>query len=131
MCEILPRDHDEIRVAVQIEVLKPVVEHVDGATKVVLGQASGEIPAAGREHRNAVEATRKHERLVAGAIEICADAARVAHDDHAVRRVAPPVAATEDRRPFAARAQPFGDKGGHWRFGTPASREIADADHWT
>ena len=33
-----PRDDDEIDVAIELQVLKPVVEHVDGGAEVALGE---------------------------------------------------------------------------------------------
>jgi len=129
--QILGGDENEIRVTMQIEVLKPVVQNVDGAAEMALGEASGEIPAARGKDSDTIETPRQHQRLVARAIQIRANAAGVADDDHSVCGVAPRVASAQDCGPFAARPQPFGDQGGHWRFGTAADREIADADHRT
>jgi hypothetical protein len=80
----------------QIEVLKPVVQDVDGAAEMALGETSREIPAARGKDGDAIETPRQHEWFVARAIQIRADAVRVADDDHSVRRIAPRVASAED-----------------------------------
>ena len=107
--EVVARDDDDVGVAAQIEMLKPVVQHVDGAAEVLLGEAAGEVAARRDQHGDPVELPREHQRLVAGAIEIGADAVRIADDDDAVGRVAAAVAAAEDGRALAHVAQPRRD----------------------
>src|SRR6266568_5712232 len=126
--EVLAYDDDEIPVPVQGKVLKAIVEHVDRAAEVVLGQTSGKIAAGRREHGDAVEAPREHQRLVAGTVEIRANAVGIAHDDHAIPRVAPGVAAAQNRGPFAHLAQARRDQRGQRRLRPAADRDIADAD---
>ncbi len=129
--QILGGDDDEICVAVQIEVLKTIVEHVHGAAEMMLGQAAREVPAARRKDGHTGETARKHQRFVSRAIQIRTDTGRIADDDDAVGGVAPCVAAAQDRRMFTHRAQAFGHQTGQWSLGTSAGRKIADADHGT
>ena len=76
---------------------------------MMLGEAAREVAAGRDEHRDARQLTREHQRLVAGAIEIGADAAGIADDDDAVVGVAAPVAAAENGRALAHVAQPRRD----------------------
>ena len=112
----------------QIEVLEAVVEDVDRAAQLRLGEPARQVAAAGDEHGDAVERARQHQRLVPRSIEIGADARRIADDDDAVDGGAAAVAAAENRRPLAGVAQERGRESGQRRLGTAAGGEIADTD---
>jgi hypothetical protein len=74
---------------------------------------------------------REHERLVAGAVEIGADASWIAHHDHAIRGVTARITPAQNRGALAARAQAVRHESGQRRLGTAADGEIADADDGT
>ena len=99
--QILARDDHQIDVAIELQVLEPIVEDVHRRAEVVLGETARQVAIARREDRDARQLPRQHQRLVAGPIEIRADAVGVAHDDHTVFRSPPRVAATQDRRTLA------------------------------
>ena len=84
--DVLAADEDDVDIAIELQMLEPVVEHVDRGAEMVLGEAPGQIPIARREHGRPGQLTREHQRLVARAIEIAADAVRIADDDDAVLR---------------------------------------------
>ncbi len=54
----------------QREMLKPIVEKMDGATEMMFGDPAGEIPIGRGQHRDAIETPCEHQRFVAGSIEI-------------------------------------------------------------
>ena len=65
--QIVVGDQQQIDVARQLEMLKAVVEQVDGGAELVLGEAAGEIAIGADQHRHAGQRARQHQRLVAGA----------------------------------------------------------------
>ena len=84
MRDVVAPDDDDVDVAIELQVLKPVVEDVDGRAEVVLGHAARQIPIRRDQHRDARKLTREHQRLVAGARQIAANPVGIAHDDDAV-----------------------------------------------
>ena len=127
--DVVTADDQDVDVAIELQVLKPVVEHVDRRAELVFGQAAGEIPIGRHQDRGAGELPREHQRLVAGAIEIAADPVGVAHDHDAVDRPRSRVTAAEDRGALAHRQQLARDRRHHRRLPAAADGEIADADH--
>ena len=59
-------DEQQIDVARQLEVLKPIVEQVDGGAEPALGEPAGQIAIGADQHRHAGQRARQHQRLVAG-----------------------------------------------------------------
>ena len=129
--EILTRDDHQIDVPIELQVLKPVVEDVHRRAEVMFGQTAGQVAIARRQDRNARQLPRQHQRLVAGAIEIGADAVGVAHDDHAVLSPPAPVAAAQDGRPLPHVQELARQARDGRRLAAAADREVADADHRT
>src|SRR5437763_9493353 len=126
---ILAGDQEDVSIPVQRKVLKPVVEHMDGAAEVMLRKPPRKIAAAGCEHRDAVEAPREHQRLVSCAVQIRADALWVADDDHTILNIAPRVSAAQDRGAFAQLAKTRGDQRRPGRFRTAGDRGGPNADY--
>ena len=93
--------HEQIDVAHQIEMLKPVVQHVHRASEPALGDAAGHVAARRDQHRGARNGAGEHQRLVSGALDIDQHAASVADDDHTLVDDLSRVAAAQNRRALA------------------------------
>ncbi len=127
--DVVAADQDDVDVAFELEVLEPVVQHVDRRAEAVLGQAAREVPIGRHEHRRAGQLPGEHERLVSRSRHVGAHAARIAHDDDAVSRLTPPVAAAEHRGRFPHLDQQPRDRRRRRRLAAPPDREVAHADH--
>ena len=104
--DVLRGDRHQIDVPVQLKVLKPIVQDVDGAAEMMLGQTAREVAVAARQHRDAVQLSGEHHRLVAGSIDVGADAIRIADDHHAVVVHAPGISTAQNGRAFAVGEKP-------------------------
>ncbi len=125
---IVSADEHDLHVTIELQMLKPVVEHVDGRAEVLLGKRSGEISIFAYEHARAWQLSREHQRLVAGAWQIGANAVRIADDDDAVVRILPRVAAAQDRRTLPHLEQQARDAGGDRRLAPATDGEVPDTD---
>jgi hypothetical protein len=126
--DVFARDDQQVDVAIELQVLKAVVEDVDRRPEVVLGEAAGEVAIRTGQHGRARQLPRQHQRLVARARQVGADAARIAHDDDAVAVLGAAVAAAQDRGPLAHLEQRLCDICRHRRLAAAANRKVADAD---
>ena len=123
--------HQQIDVARQRKMLKPIVEDVNGRAQTAFGQAAGQKAIGADGDDDAGDGARQHQRLVAGRIDAGQHARPVGHHGHAGRRDAPAVAAREDRRPFTARDEQPGEVFDDRRLAGAADAQVADADHRT
>jgi hypothetical protein len=115
----------------QGEMLKSVVENVHRATEVMFSQTAREIPIRARQHRDAIETPREHQRLVARAIEVGAHAGGVPHNDYAVLCAAPGIPTAQDRRTLPNACKMRGNRTRERRLCTSAYCEVPDADDRT
>ncbi len=98
---VLPGDRHQIDVPVQLKVLKPIVQDVDGAAEMMLRQTTREVAIAARQHGDAIQLSGEHHGLVAGSIDVGRDAIRIADDDHAVVMHAAGISTAQNGRAFA------------------------------
>jgi hypothetical protein len=115
-------------VAIELEVLEPVVEQVHRGAEMTLGEASRQVAIARAEDGDARELARQHQRLVAGTIEIGAHALGVAHDHDAVLESAAGVSAAEDRRALPHLPQQARERGHGRRLAASAHSDVPHAD---
>ena len=121
-------DDEQVGASRQRQVLKAVVEHVHRGIEVKLGQPPGEIAIRRHQHAGALDGAGEHQRFVAAAIEIGAEAASVRHHHDAVRRRPARVPPAENRRPLAHLQQDARDMSNGRRLSRAAHAEVPDAD---
>ena len=126
--DVLAADDHQIDVAIELQMLKAVVEHVDRGAELGFGEDAGAIAVGTGQHDDAGQLPRQHHRLVARHIEAGADLPRVADDDDVLRLARAAVAAAENGRLLAHLEQHPGDGGRERRLAAAADGEIADAD---
>ena len=68
--QIVLGDEQQIDVARQLEMLKPVVQQVDGRAKPAFGEPARQIAVGADQHADAGQRAGEHQRLVAGRVEI-------------------------------------------------------------
>ena len=56
--------HQHVEISRQGEVLKPVVEHVDGGTELTLREHAGQVPVFGHADHGAGDRAGQHQRLI-------------------------------------------------------------------
>jgi hypothetical protein len=100
--EVVLRREQQIDVPRQLEVLKPIVEEMDGDTELAFGEDAGEVTVGANQDGNTRKGARQHQRLVASGIEIGVHRRAVRHDRDAIERAAPCVPSRQDRGPLAA-----------------------------
>jgi hypothetical protein len=126
--KILARHDQQVHVPIELEMLKPIVEHMHGAAQVVFGDASRQVAIRAGEDRDPRKLAREHERFISRAIEICTDAVCVSNDHHSIASVASRVAAAENGRPLSQLEKQSRNTRGHRRFPAPPDGQVADAD---
>ena len=125
--EIILFDDDQVDVPIELQVLKPVVQEMQGDAELMLGESSGEVAIARDEHRDARQLPREHQRLVARPREIRAKAGGVAHHDHAFLGLRARVASGENRWALAGLAKPSRQAGNRRCLPSPADGNVPDA----
>ena len=108
--------------------LKPVVEHVDSAAEMGLGDLPGERPVGRHEHRHTGQAARQHQRFVPGTIQIGVHPFGIPNHHDTVADHGPAITAAEHRRPLAKLQQQLRHVRHDGRLAAAAEREIPYAD---
>ena len=127
--QIVLADGQQIDVAFELDMLKPVVEQVERRPETILGHATGPLAVAPDQHRHAGQRARQHQRFVAGVVEIREDTRAIGDDRDLVARHAPGVAATEDGGAFAAIEKQARDVGHERRLSAAPDAQVANAHH--
>ena len=100
--EVVLRREQQIDVPRQLEVLKPIVQEMDGDAELAFGEDAGEVAVGANQDGNTRKGARQHQRLVARGIEIGVHRRAVRHDRDAIERAAPCVPSRQNRGPLAA-----------------------------
>jgi hypothetical protein len=127
--DVLAAEDHKIDIALELQMLKSIVQDMDRRTEMVLGEPAREIAIGTREHGNARELSRKHERLIAGACQIGSNPLRIPDQDDPVVWVGAPVTAAQDGGALTHIEQHARNRRCQRRFASAADRKIADADH--
>jgi hypothetical protein len=119
---------EQVEIAEEPQVLKPVVEHVDPGAEAGLDHPAHPVATATHGHDDTIELTRQHDRLVAGGGGRGEDAPPVAdHERVAAERATIPTAEHRHRKPRVTDHR--GHVGHHRRLAAPSDAQVADADH--
>ena len=126
---LLVAREQQVDIARELQVLKPIVEHVDIAPEPPLRQPAAEVAIRRDDDDDAGQVAGEHQGLVAGGGELGAHASAIAHDQGAVGHVLPAVASREHRGTTSRSVQHAREQLDDRRLAAAAHREVADADH--
>ena len=119
---------DDVSVPVQLKMLEPVVQHVDGGAKLVFGEPPRQVAIRGGDDDHTRKLPRKHERLVPGTRHVGTNAGGISNDHHTIVGSGAGVATAENRRPFAELQKDACDGGGEGRLAASAGCDVPDTD---
>jgi hypothetical protein len=121
--------HEDVEIARQLHMLKPVVEDMHGDPERAFGDDARQMAIFADTDDRLRQLTGEHQRLITGAIDIGEHRVTVGHDHDTINDPATLITPAEYRRAFTTRDQPLDEAGDERRLAGAADAEIADADH--
>jgi len=129
--QVLFGNEEQIDIAGELEMLKPVVQEMDCRAEVPLSEPAGEIPVGPDQYRHTGKRARQHQRLVTRFVQAGDDTGAVGHNRHAVLNDAASVAPGQHGRPFACLKKQSRNVLDDRCLAAPSDAKVADADDGT